>query len=78
LRSQGLTDDEILSGCIASLNTPPPRKKYAKKAPKAPYGTLRMLQWQAKEKDGKLFYVTVVATNHRNNVNFWGTGLGKK
>jgi len=80
LRSQGMLDEEILAGCIATLNKAPPRKKYAKKAPKAPYGDLRILQWQAKEYSatGKLSYVVVLGTNQKKNKNFWGVGLGKK
>ena len=79
-RTQGMADEEILLGCVAFLNTPPPRKKYAKKTPQAPYGSLRLLRWQAKKNptDGKPSYVVVLGTNQKKNKNFWGIGLGKK
>jgi len=75
---QGLSDYEIAEGCIEHLNTPPTRKKYAKKAPKAPYGILQLKAQQRKyDEDGKLSYVLVVTTDQKKNRNFWGVGRGK-
>lgn len=37
---EGLTKDEIIEICVGLLNTPPPRKKYAKKEPRPLYGKI--------------------------------------
>ena len=73
--NQGMTDEEIIMGCIAHLNTPPPRKKYAKKAPKAPYGNLNLVNYQRKEEAGRsVYYVVAMTTDQKKNKNFWGQG----
>ena len=58
----------------------PQERSTQKKTPQAPYGSLRLLRWQAKKNptDGKPSYVVVLGTNQKKNKNFWGIGLGKK
>jgi len=69
---QGMTDEEIVSGCIAYLNLAPPRKKYAKKTPKPPYGKLELLRSHRREGDDGVFYIVVMTTDQKKNKNFWG------
>ena len=37
---ESLSDREIIEGCLRFLNTPPPKKKYARKDPVPKYGIL--------------------------------------
>ena len=76
-QSRGMTDEDIVLGCIAHLNTPPVRKKYAKGAPKPLYGSLNLVSYQRKENEGSVFYVVAMTTDQRKNKNFWGQGYGK-
>jgi len=69
---QGLSDREIIERCLAHLNLAPPRKKYAKKIPKPPYGKLELLRFQQKTGDNGVFYIIVVTTDQKKNKNFWG------
>ena len=41
---EGLSPEEIVWACINFLNTPPPRKKFAKRQPKPLYGTLDLVR----------------------------------
>ena len=75
----GLSDDEIVNGCLAFLNTPPPRKKYAKKTPQPLYGSLGLVKYRRKvnEETGETSFSVVATTSHRKSRNFWGIGRGK-
>ena len=77
--NEGHSDEEILLGCINFLNTPPPRKKYAKKTPQPLYGDLALIKHQRKEdSEHGLYYVAVLKTNQKKNKNFWGVGYETK
>lgn len=86
LREQeGLSQDEILLGCLTHLNKVPERKKHSKKDPKPKYGLLEPYKADFKAKDNKPFIIVQFKTNERNNPNFWcegqswdGTKIGKK
>lgn len=75
LKGEGLTEDDILQGCLDFLNTPPEKKKYAKKEPKPLYGKLETYQAIFKsDKDGDYIEVLLI-TDEKKNDNFWGEGL---
>jgi hypothetical protein len=75
---QGLSDRDIVEGCIEFLNTPPPRKKYAKSTPKALYGTFRLFAHHRKyDEADKIYYAVAMATNHKKSKHFWGVGREK-
>ena len=72
MEQQGLTKDEIVEICVGFLNTPPPRKKYAKKEPRPPYGKIQ----RYKEKwidDGDPHVIFEFITDDPSNENFIGT-----
>ena len=46
---QGLEQKELLKRCLNFLNTPPPRKKFGKSAPKSVYGKLDLYRASEKE-----------------------------
>ena len=75
-RSEGMTDDEILRGCIEFLNCPPKRKKYAKRTPKPLYGKLDdvPLRHMFKEKNGIKCIMVILVTDQRKNRHFHGEG----
>ena len=70
--SAEMSVNEVAEACLAHLNTPPPRKKYAKKQPKPRYGHLELLQAQFSGSRKKLSVLLV--TTRRKNRFFWGKG----
>lgn len=77
--NEGYTDRQVLEGCIEFLNTPPPRKKYAKKTPKPLYGNLELIKFQRKEDSSHgVYFVVVLKTDQKKNRNFWGIGHESK
>tara|TARA_R100000234_G_C4985155_1_gene172857 strand:+ start:737 stop:1171 length:435 start_codon:yes stop_codon:yes gene_type:complete len=74
LKAQGMTEDEILEGCIEYLNQPPPRKKYQRRNRKPLYGKLELLSYKFTEKKGESLLCVSLATDQRKNKNFWGSG----
>ena len=68
------TDREILEGCLKYLNTPPPRKKYAKKDPVPKYGILHPYQATRYYSDGKTFLSALAIVEQKKNKFFWGKG----
>jgi len=75
-RKLGMTDEEILRGCIEFLNCPPKRKKYAKRTPKPLYGQLGdlPLRHKFKIKSGKKCIMMILVTDKRKNRHFHGEG----
>lgn len=75
-RADGLTDEEILRGCVEFLNCPPKRKKYAKRTPRPLYGNLDDMPIRHKfmEKNGKHCIMMILVTNQRKNKHFHGEG----
>ena len=72
---QGFSDEDIAWACINFLNTPPPRKKYAKRTPKPPYGNLSLVKFFCeKGEKNKMFFEMVIATEQKKNRHFWGSG----
>ncbi len=73
---EGLLPEEVARGCIDFLNTPPLRKKYARRAPKPLYGLLDVVRYYLfREEDGKPYFQMVVSTDQKKNKHFWGTGI---
>jgi hypothetical protein len=72
MEKDGLSKEEIVEICISFLNTAPPRKKYAKKEPRPPYGKIE----RYKEKwidDGDPHVIFEFITDDPSNENFIGT-----
>ena len=76
-RKEGMTDEEIVRGCVEYLNCPPKRKKYSKRTPKPLYGTLddMPVRWLFKEeKLGEKCIMMMLVTDQRRNRHFHGEG----
>lgn len=65
---------ELAEACTNFLNKPPPRKKYARRQPKAKYGELELYHAKIIEKDEDKYISALLITNSRKNVFFWGKG----
>ena len=74
LEGADLTTEEITKACLAHLNTPPPRRKYAKKAPTPPYGILEYYKANIVQEGTKKSISALVVTDKRKNRMFWGKG----
>jgi len=74
LKDVELSTEEIAKACLAHLNTPPPRKRYAKKAPKPKYGTLEFYKADIIEKDQEKYISALVITDSRKHKMFWRKG----
>ena len=68
LLKEGLTEEEIVKGCVAFLNKPP-----TKRARKPPYGKLSCRHFVLVDD----FISVSLVTDDRNNKNFWGRGTKK-
>ena len=70
-----MTESQIVDGCVAFLNTPPPRKRNPL------YGSLKPIPalWRGKGMYEVKFmeneFVVCLSTTERRNKNFWGDGL---
>lgn len=75
-RSEGMTDEEIVRGCVEYLNCPPKRRKYSKRTPKPLYGNLEdmPIRWLFKEKLGEKCIMMMLVTDQRKNRHFHGEG----
>lgn len=77
----GLNDRELVERCIRFLNTPPPRKKYAKKQPTPKYGNLDLYSFkrvvhentQEASDPPSVFSVLLKVSKSKNKL-FWGKG----
>jgi hypothetical protein len=74
--SLGLTDKQIVEGCIEHLNKPPARKKYQRRVRKPLYGDLSLYRFKQKdsEESQEVFEVLFI-TDQRLNKNFWSEGI---
>lgn len=72
---QGLAQDEVIEQCVEFLNQAPPRKKYAKKKPKPPYGHLEIYKAAFKEDENGKYIEAELTTDQRKNKNFWREGI---
>ena len=68
------TTEDLARACVEYLNTPPSRKKYAKKTPKPKYGSLEYYRGKVIERDGDKFISALLVTGSRKNRLFWGKG----
>jgi len=74
-----ISERELINSCIEKLNTPPPRKKYAKKKPQPKYGKLEL--YSAKRShtstlstiSERLYSVLVIVDKNKSKM-FWGKG----
>ena len=72
--AQGISEREILEGCVEFLNQPPPRRKYQRRNQKPLYGTLELLSYRFVDKVKDRVCCVSLVTDQRKNKNFWGTG----
>ncbi len=75
-QEDGKSMEEILAGCIAHLNQPPPRKKYQRRLKNPLYGNLSPMpiRWWFKEVDGIKCVGVLIVTDKRKCRHFWGEG----
>ena len=71
---EGLTDEEILKGCVEYLNKPPPRKKYQKRKSVPLYGKLTPGQFRLKQDESGEYIEAILFTDQRKNRLMWGSG----
>ena len=74
LEGADLSVEEITKACLAHLNTPPPRKKYAKKAPSPRFGNLKYYKAGIVEGTSGRHISALVVTDKRKNKMFWRKG----
>ena len=67
-----LSESDILERCIDFLNTPPAKKKYAKKDPVPKYGNLKLYHHKKFCESG-IFSVLLKVKKSKNKY-FWGRG----
>tara|TARA_R100000008_G_C3555737_1_gene153061 strand:+ start:142 stop:528 length:387 start_codon:yes stop_codon:yes gene_type:complete len=75
-----MSEREVVEACVNYLNLPPPRKKYAKREPKPPYGTLELYKYYVKEQNNatnKTRVQVLLITDQRKNKNFWREGMSR-
>ena len=75
-----MSEREVVEACVNYLNLPPPRKKYAKREPKPPYGILELYRYYVKEVDtttNKTRVQVLLLTDQRKNKNFWREGVSR-
>ena len=70
-RAEGLTDDQILQGCLNYLNKPPTRRHR-----KSRYGRLLPNAHKILEEEGLISVCLLI--DQRNNKNFWGKGWRRR
>jgi len=74
--NDGFSAEEVAWACVNFLNIPPPRKKYARRAPKPLYGELDLIRCSLKRGDeNKSYFEMVITTEQPKNKYFWGEGL---
>ncbi len=71
----GLMEEEIIDGCLAFLNTPPPRRKYQKKKPKPKYGNLKLYSATLKKDSAGVIISALLIVEDRKSKHFWGSGI---
>tara|TARA_Y100001973_G_scaffold95460_1_gene148901 strand:- start:102 stop:503 length:402 start_codon:yes stop_codon:yes gene_type:complete len=70
-----VTDEDLISGCMEFLNTPPPRKKFQRRVRKPKYGRLELHSAKVIRKDDDMFISALLITEERNSKYFWGKGF---
>ena len=73
-QAEGVSNSEIIEGCMNYLNTVPPRKKYAKKKPTPKYGFLECYKAQIVTKNNQKYISALVITDKKKSKFFWGKG----
>ena len=75
LEVDNLSEGEIIQSCFRYLNTPPPKKKYARKEPVPKYGTLTLYRGKKFKEDevGEVYSVLAIVDKQKNKY-FWGKG----
>ncbi len=68
---EDMLESEVVEACINYLNTPPPRKKYAKRTPQPLYGELQLYKYYPKD-DG---VQVILLVDKRKSKHFWGEGF---
>ncbi len=69
-KSEGITDEQIVTKCVNYLNQEEKKKKSSHK----PYGNLQLYGYNIIKKFGKDIIAIELVTDAKNNPNFWGTG----
>ena len=73
---EGKTMEEVVAGCLAFLNQPPPRKKFQRRLKNPLYGNLdpMPLKWWHREIDGEECIGVLLVTDKRKCRHFFGEG----
>ncbi len=70
-----VADEDLISGCIEFLNTPPPRKKFQRRIRKPKYGRLELHSAKVIRREDDMFISALLVTEERNSKHFWGRGF---
>ncbi len=71
---EGMTDEQVLEGCVEYLNQPPPRKKYQRRKSVPLYGKLKPGQFRLRQDDSGEYIEAILFTDQRKNKLLWGSG----
>jgi len=74
--NEGMTDQEIVEGCIEYLNTPPKRKARGRPPKKPLYAFFheKPYRFYIKESANSKYIQALLITNDKKNKKFWGAG----
>ena len=70
-----MSEQNFIDSCVAFLNEPPKREKFARKRKTSLYGKLDVHSYKLKERDGNCFIELLLITDDPKNDNFWGEGV---
>lgn len=72
---EGMSEKELIQGCLEQLNEVPPRKKFERKRTSSLYGSLELLSYKLKKDNDQPFIEMLLITDEQKNEHFWGEGV---
>ena len=74
----GMSDEDIVAGCVSYINTPPPRKKFQRRIRKPKYGTFKLYKAKVNRDEQGVCITALLITDKRKSKHFWGKGIVTK
>ena len=71
---EGMTEAQVVEGCVEYLNQPPPRKKYQRRKSVPLYGKLTTGEFRLKSDEDGEYIEAILFTDQRKNKLLWGSG----
>ena len=75
----GMSDKDLIEGCVEYINAPPPRKKFQRRQQSPKYGKLDLYKAKViRSEDGSMYISALLITDKRKSKHFWGKGIVSK